>query len=71
VKLVPSFSYVNMISISRKFYLPYSESTLKKEALDDGCYLRIPHVLFAPDMSYFRTNDFRLGGVSEFVEVLE
>jgi hypothetical protein len=60
-----------MISVSRKFYLPHSESTLKKEAAGKGCYLGIPHALFAPDMSYFRPNNFRPGGLSKFVEMSE
>jgi len=60
-----------MISVFRKFYLPHSESTLKKEAPGNGCYLGIPHALFAPDMSYFRPNNFRPGGFSKFKEMSE
>jgi len=71
VKRVLSSSYVNIVSVPRKFYLPHSEYTLKKEAPGDGCYLWIPHILFAPDMSYFRPNNFRPGGVSKFVEMSE
>ena len=60
-----------MINVPRKFYLPHSESTMKKEAPGDGCYLGMPHALFATDMSYFRPNNFRPSGVSKFVEMSE
>ena len=70
VKLVLSSSCVNMISESLKFYVPHSESTLKEEP-GDGYYLGIPHVLFTPDMSYFRPHSFTPGGVSKFVEMSE
>jgi hypothetical protein len=60
-----------MISVSRKCYLPDSESTLKKEAPGYECYLGIPYVLFTSDMSYFRPNNFLPVGVPKFVEMSE